>query len=70
MTNETDTTLVDIYDEDNNYLYTLDWPYCQIEGCENRICLGVSEKFCHPHSGGKEADELIENINQSQKVAA
>lgn len=26
------------------------WPQCQKEGCQASICLGLSEKFCYPHS--------------------
>jgi len=65
----TQTTLIDVEFEDG-HIETWDWPFCQVDGCENRICLGVSKRFCHPHSGGNAADKLIEQINQPQKVPA
>lgn len=54
-------------DSGENIVDAFHWPFCQVEGCENRICLHVSQRFCHPHSGGKEADKLIAKLNEQIK---
>lgn len=28
---------------------TLLWPRCEITGCENMICVGMSRSLCYPH---------------------
>lgn len=28
------------------------WPYCVVDGCENRVCVNISDRFCFPHSPG------------------
>lgn len=28
---------------------TLIWPRCEINGCENMICVGMSKSLCYPH---------------------
>lgn len=30
------------------------WPYCIVDGCENRVCRGISDRHCFPHSPGNE----------------
>jgi hypothetical protein len=30
------------------------WPFCTVEGCENRICRGISDRYCFPHAPGNE----------------
>ena len=32
------------------------WKVCEVNGCENMVCKGLSSKYCFPHSmtgGGK-----------------
>lgn len=26
------------------------WPRCKIKGCPNRVCYGISNEYCYPHS--------------------
>lgn len=28
------------------------WPYCVVDGCENRRCVNISDRFCFTHSPG------------------
>lgn len=35
--------------DDGSMMY---WPMCAIPGCEGRICIGRSDRYCFPHSGG------------------
>lgn len=28
---------------------TLEWPRCEINGCQNGICFGMSLSLCYPH---------------------
>lgn len=60
-------TWVEIEDGAGNVVDAFHWPFCQVDACENRICFGVSDKFCHPHSGGKTANELVKALNASSK---
>lgn len=30
------------------------WPYCEVDGCENRICRNISDRFCFLHSEGNQ----------------
>lgn len=69
MTDKSDTTWVEVVDDNGNIIDAFHWPYCQIEHCTNRVCIGASDKFCHPHSGGKEANKLIEMLNEPQEVS-
>jgi hypothetical protein len=32
--------------EDGDTLY---WPRCEINGCENNVCVGMSKSLCYPH---------------------
>ena len=25
------------------------WPRCEISGCENGVCIGMSKSLCYPH---------------------
>jgi hypothetical protein len=31
-----------------------DWPDCPVEGCENKICYGLSSEYCFVHTDGNE----------------
>lgn len=47
------------------YIY---WPMCSMRGCENRICIGLSDKYCYPHSpSGKTFDEIMAECNKPAK---
>lgn len=41
----------------------IEWPFCSIDGCENRICLGASDEFCYPHTLEHLLKQQIEAIN-------
>lgn len=28
---------------------TLLWPRCEIDGCGNGVCIGMSKSLCYPH---------------------
>ena len=36
------------------------WKNCEVEGCEHLVCIGLSYKYCFPHSGLKKKD--LKNI--------
>lgn len=38
-------TEVDILEND----YVIAWPNCEIDGCENGVCIGMSKSLCYPH---------------------
>lgn len=65
---KTDTWFECWDDTETFVLQAFHWPYCEVDGCENRICRGVSDRFCHPHSGGRAANKLIEQCNQLTKA--
>jgi len=29
-----------------------DWPDCPVEGCDNKICIGLDSSLCFPHTPG------------------
>jgi hypothetical protein len=33
------------YEDEPEFL----WPRCEITGCPNNVCLGMSESLCYPH---------------------
>jgi hypothetical protein len=35
------------YEDENGD--TLVWPRCEITGCQNGICAGMSKSLCYPH---------------------
>ena len=43
------------------------WKICEVKGCKNCICLGVSAFYCFPHSGVKD-NNLIEPMFVSKFV--
>lgn len=45
------------------------WPFCRVDGCFNRICLGRSEVHCYIHSGGKQLEQLKKLMNKTKKKA-
>lgn len=58
-------TWFELWDDNGDHVIdAFHWPYCMVEGCYNRICRGISDKYCHPHSGGKEANKLIHELNK------
>lgn len=30
--------------------HTFWWPRCIVSGCKHHICIGLSDRYCHPHS--------------------
>lgn len=60
-------TEVEVVDDDGTTLEIFDWPFCGVDGCENRICLNISERYCHPHSGGT-AVELLKTMFNKETV--
>ncbi|MCW2194981.1 hypothetical protein AB7M45_007754 [Bradyrhizobium elkanii] len=45
------------------------WPRCEITGCENGICIGMSKSLCYPHGieFGSFTKEQFEAYRASRK---
>ena len=39
----------DLYDYEGRIF---EWKRCEVPGCENNVCIGLSDKFCYPHTSG------------------
>jgi hypothetical protein len=61
-------TWFELWDDNGEHIIdAFHWPFCTVDGCYNRIKLGVSDLYCHPHSGGKTADKFIIKMNDMLK---
>lgn len=67
MIDKSDTWIEIWSDDETHIIDAFHWPFCVVEGCGNRIKRGVSDLYCHPHSGGKTADEFIKKLNEPVK---
>lgn len=46
---------------------TLAWPRCEIDGCDNGVCIGMSKSLCYPH--GIEFKEFtVEEFEANRKA--
>ena len=47
---------------------TLLWPRCEITGCVNNVCIGMSKSLCYPHGieFGAFTEEQVEADRQSR----
>ena len=41
------------------------WKRCEVPDCPNYVCIGRSELFCYPHSGGQlERSPALERLRR------
>lgn len=40
------------------------WPYCVVDGCENRVCTWLSDNKCYPHSANKHIIALKKSLEK------
>lgn len=71
MEGKSETTTRDcwfVWEDDDGAIHGMWWPFCEIPGCPNRICIGKSDRFCWPHSGsGRTLKQIIGDTKRRKK---
>lgn len=44
------------------------WPFCEVNGCANRVCTWLSHDKCYPHSANKYVIELKKNLTKVREL--